>query len=123
MKLQTLAHRRASHVAARIYLVFYDLSSRVSKKPHSTEFSGGTCHCSSKASRGKDLEVEEPVSCWDFASFHFHATLAGLQGPTLIRDEVVQVGEPGEKRLLASTRMMEPLHREELPLNGVMGLV
>ena len=52
-------------------------------------FSGGTCHCSSKASRGKDLEVEEPVSCWDFASFHFHATLAGLQGPTLIRDEVV----------------------------------
>jgi hypothetical protein len=32
MKMQTLAHRRASHVAARIYLVFYDLSSRVSKK-------------------------------------------------------------------------------------------
>src|SRR2546428_422258 len=90
---------------------------------HSTEFSGGTCHCSSKASRGKDLEVEEPVACGDFASFHFHATLAGLQGPTLIRDEVVQVGEPGEKRLVASTRMMEPLHREELALDGVMGLV
>src|SRR5262249_57183804 len=51
--------------------------------PHSTEFSGGTCHCSSKASRGKDLEVEEPVARGDCASFHFHATLAGLQGPTL----------------------------------------
>src|SRR6266705_1705821 len=32
MKMQTLDHRRASHVAARISLVFYDLSSRVSKK-------------------------------------------------------------------------------------------
>src|SRR6266446_6562237 len=32
IKMQTLDHRRASHVAARIYLVFYDLSSRVSKK-------------------------------------------------------------------------------------------
>src|SRR5262245_12686992 len=51
-------------------------------------FSGGTCHCSSKASRGKDLEVEEPVARGDCASFHFHATLAGLQGATLIRDEV-----------------------------------
>src|SRR5215471_524226 len=32
MKMHTLAHRRASHVAARIALVFYDLSSRVSQK-------------------------------------------------------------------------------------------
>ena len=57
--------------------------------PHSTEFSGGTCHCSSKASRGKDLEVEEPVSCWDFASFHFHPPLAGMLSPTLIGHQVV----------------------------------
>ena len=28
MKMQTLAHQRASHVAARISLVFYALSSR-----------------------------------------------------------------------------------------------
>src|SRR5262245_51774383 len=90
---------------------------------HSTELRGGVCHRSAKASGGEDLQVEKPVSGWDGASFHFHATVAGLQGPTLIRDEVVEVGEPGEKCLLAATRMMEPLHRKQFPLDGVMGLV
>ena len=75
----------------------------------STELRGGTCHRSAKAPGGEDLQVEEPVACWDCASFHFHATVAGMLGPTLIRDEVVQVGEPGEKRLLAATGMMESL--------------
>jgi hypothetical protein len=42
---------------------------------------------------------------------------------TLIRNEVVQVGEPREKRLLAAPRMMEALHREQLPLDSVMGLI
>ena len=37
--------------------------------------------------------------------------------------EVVQMGEPREKRLLAATGMMEPLHREPFPLDGVMGLI
>ena len=46
-----------------------------------------------------------------------------MLGATLIRDEVVQVGEPREKRLLAATGMMEPLHREQFPLDGVMGLI
>src|SRR5215831_12037960 len=31
---------------------------------HSTQFSGKEYHRSSKAARGEDLEVEEPVSCW-----------------------------------------------------------
>src|SRR5215468_2024562 len=53
------------------------------------ELRGGTCHRSAKAPGGEDLQVEEPVSCWDCASFHFHATVAGMLGPTLIRDEVV----------------------------------
>ena len=44
-------------------------------------------------------------------------------GSTLKRDEVVQVCQPREKRLLAATGMMEPLHREEFPLDGVMGLI
>jgi hypothetical protein len=57
--------------------------------PHSTELRGEVCHRSAKASGGEDLQVEKPVSCWDCASFHFHATVAGMLGPTLIRDEVV----------------------------------
>src|SRR5215468_2233085 len=52
--------------------------------PHSTRFSGKEYHCSSKASRREDLQVEEPVSCWDCASFDFHPTLASVLGSTLI---------------------------------------
>src|SRR5215831_19396179 len=40
--------------------------------PHSTQFSGGVCPHSSKASRREDLEVEEPVACGYCAAFHFH---------------------------------------------------
>ena len=57
--------------------------------PHSTELRGEARHRSAKASRGEDLQVEQPVACWDCASFHFHATLAGMLSSTLIRDEVV----------------------------------
>jgi hypothetical protein len=31
--------------------------------PHSPEFSGGVWHSSSKASTGKNLQVEQPVAC------------------------------------------------------------
>ena len=79
--------------------------------PHSIEFSGGVDHCSSKASRREDLEIEQPVACWDFASFDFHATLAGMLGPTLIRNQVIQVREPREKRRLAPVGMMEPFQQ------------
>jgi hypothetical protein len=61
------------------------------KKPHSIEFSGGVGHRSSKASRREDLEIEQPVACWDFSSFHFHPTLASMLGATLIRYQVVEV--------------------------------
>src|SRR5712691_394848 len=54
--------------------------------PHSTRFSGKGYHRSSKASRREDLEVEEPVACGHCSSFHFHAALAGMLGPTLIGD-------------------------------------
>src|SRR5919198_5347668 len=91
------------------------------EKPHSTKLRGEACHCSAKTARSEDLQVEEPVSCWDCSSFHFHTTLARMLSATLIRDEVVQVGEPREKRLLAATGMMEPLHHEQLPLDGVVG--
>ena len=78
---------------------------------------------SSKATRGEDLQVEHPVWCGDSSAFDFHPTLAGVLGSTLIRDEVVQVGESPEKRLLAATGMMEAFHGKQFPLEGVMGLI
>ena len=59
------------------------------KIAHSTALRGRAWRRSSKASGGEDLQVEEPVLGWDFASFHFHTTLASMLGPTLIRYEVV----------------------------------
>jgi hypothetical protein len=61
---------------------------------HSTQFSGGACHHSSKASRREDLQVEEPVTCRDFSSFNFHPTLPGMLGATLVGHQVVQMGQP-----------------------------
>ena len=69
------------------------------------------------------MEIEEPVSGRYAPAFHFHATLASVLGPTLIRDEVVQVRESREKRLLAAPGMMKALHYEQFPLDGVMGLI
>jgi len=45
----------------------------------------------------------------NFPAFDFHATWVGMLGPTLIRHQVVQVCQPHEKPLLASTWMVEPL--------------
>ncbi len=46
-----------------------------------------------------------------------------MLGPTLIRDEVIQVREPCEKRLLAPFRMMKSFHRKQFSLDGVMRLI
>ena len=64
------------------------------------------------SSRREDLQIEEPVCCGYSSAFHFHATLAGVLGSALLRDEVVQVCEPPEKRLLAPAWMMESFHRD-----------
>src|SRR2546430_12989991 len=93
------------------------------KCSHSTELRGRGYHHSSKACGGEDLQIEEPVCCGYSSAFHFDTTLTRMLGATLIRDEVVQVGEPREKRLLAATWMMESLHREQFPIDGVMGLI
>src|SRR4030095_347611 len=90
---------------------------------HSTRFSGKEYHYSSKASRREDLQVEEPVSCRDCASFDFHPTLPGTLGQTMIRDRVVQMGPPAQKPLLAPFGVMAAFHREQLPPKGVMGLI
>jgi hypothetical protein len=91
--------------------------------PHSIAFSGRAYHRSSKASRREDLQVEEPVACWDCSSFDFHSTLAGMLRAPLVGYKVVQMGEPAQKRLLAAFGMMEALHHEQLPVDGVMGLI
>ena len=61
--------------------------------------------------------------CWDTPAFHLHSTLPSMLSPTLIRDEIIEVRQPCQKRLLAPFRMMEALHGEEFPLEGVMRLI
>ena len=46
-----------------------------------------------------------------------------MLGPALIRHQVVAVCQPCETRLLAAAWMVKPLHREEFPRDGVVGLV
>jgi hypothetical protein len=48
------------------------------------------------------LDIEEPVACRYSSAFDFHAALPGMLGATLIQDEVVQMREPREKRLLVA---------------------
>lgn len=66
------------------------------------------------------MESEQPVACWSSPTFHFYTALPNMLGATLIRHKVVQVRQPREKRLLAPLGMMEALHHEELPVDGVM---
>src|SRR5215471_804693 len=75
------------------------------------------------ASGSEDLQVEHPV-CGGYApAFHLHPTLPGMLGAPLIRDQVVQVGQPREKRLLAAPWVMKAFHGEQFPLESVMGLI
>ena len=76
---------------------------------HSIGLSGKGCHRSAKPSGGEDLDIEEPVACRDSPAFHFHPTQSGMLGATLIRYQVVQVGQAREKRLLAAPRDDESL--------------
>ena len=46
------------------------------------------------------MDIEEPVACGYVPAFDFHAALPGMLSPTLIGDQVVQVREPRQKRLL-----------------------
>ena len=82
--------------------------------PHSTEFSAGVYSCSPKASGGEDLQVEHPVRCRDVTAFHFDPTLACIQSPALVGDQVVEVRQAGEKRRLAPSGMMDPFMAKSL---------
>jgi hypothetical protein len=46
-----------------------------------------------------------------------------MLGSTLIRDEIVQVGEPRQKRLLMATGMVKRFHHEQFPVDGIMRLI
>ena len=69
------------------------------------------------------MPSEPPVWCGYSPAFHCHAPVAAMLGPALIRHQVVEVCQPWETRLLAATGMLEPVHREPLPRNGVVGLI
>jgi hypothetical protein len=90
---------------------------------HSTELRGGACHRSSKASRGEDLEVEEPVVCRYASAFDFHPTLAGIQSATWVGNQVVQMRQAGEKCCLTPSGMMEALHHKQFPVDSVVSLI
>ena len=46
-----------------------------------------------------------------------------MLGPALIGDQVVQVREPRQKRLLIAAWMVKRFHHEQLPVDGIMGLI
>jgi len=81
------------------------------------------CSHSSKAARGEDVQIEEPVCCGYSPAFHFHPTLTGMLGSTLIRYQVVQVRQASEERLLTPTWMVKALHGEQLAVHRVVGLI
>jgi hypothetical protein len=90
---------------------------------HSIGFSGSVGHRSAEASGREDLQIKEPIVGRDSSAFHCHATLTGMLSPTLRGHQVVEVGQPREKRLLTATGMMEAFQREQFPLDGVVGLI
>jgi hypothetical protein len=69
------------------------------------------------------LQVEHPVCCRDSPAFYFYATLTRVLGPTLIRDEVIQMRESRQKRLLAPAWVVKPFHGKQFPRDGVVGLI
>jgi hypothetical protein len=56
------------------------------------------------------------------SAFDFHTTLAGMLSTPSLGHELVQLGSPSQKRLLATFGILEAFHHEPLPVDGVMGL-
>ena len=72
----------------------------------------GRCRRTLIASGSEDLQVEHPVCGGQSPAFHFHPTLARVQGPALVRDQIIEMRQAREERGLAAVRVMEALHRE-----------
>src|SRR5215510_7105302 len=75
------------------------------------------------AARRQDLQVEHPVRCRDAAAFHFHPTPTRILGSPLVRNQVVEMRQPREKRRLAPAWVMKAFHVEELAVHRVMRLI
>ena len=100
------------------------LSPSIQKNPHSIGFSGKGYHRSSKASRRKDLQVEEPVACGNCASFPLPRHIGRHAWPDADRGPGCRgVPAPVRNACWLPFGMMEAFHREQLPLDGVMGLI
>jgi hypothetical protein len=69
------------------------------------------------------VQIEPPVACRDCSSFDFHRTRPPRLGATLRGHQLVERGPPRETRLRVSPGMRHPLHRDQRPLDGVVGLV
>ena len=69
------------------------------------------------------MQIEEPVAGRYASAFHFHAALTGMLGPTLIGNQVVEVREPDEKRLLTAVGMVKRFHHKQFPVDSVMRLI
>ena len=69
------------------------------------------------------MQVEHPVSGGYAPAFHLYPTLPSMLSAPLIWDQVIQVRQPHEKRLLTAPRVMKPFHGEQFPFDSVMGLV
>jgi hypothetical protein len=67
--------------------------------------------------------MEPPVTWRDCAAFDVDPTGPGMPGATLVGPPMVQIGEPSKTRLLAASWMVNALHRDACPLDGVMGLI
>jgi len=75
------------------------------------------------AARGEDLQVEHPVRGRHAPAFDFHPTQTRVLGSPLVWNQVIQVRQAGQKRRLTATWVMESLHREQFPVDGVMRLI
>jgi hypothetical protein len=75
------------------------------------------------APRSQDLEVEHPIRGREATALYLHPTRARVQGPALVRDQVVQMRQAGEKRRLTPPGMVESLHGEEFAVDGVVRLI
>jgi hypothetical protein len=66
------------------------------------------CSRSLKASRSEDLEIEPPVTCGEFATFHVHTTMPDMLSPVLIGYQVVQMYQTSQQRLLTPLGWLNP---------------
>jgi hypothetical protein len=82
--------------------------------------SGGARSCSSKSPGAEDLEMQAPILRGDCATFHFSPTLPGMLRSTLRGDQVIEVRQPCQKRLLACLgESCRRLHNDAPLLQGL----